>query len=101
MKALSKELKGLEVIETTQDDQQSQITWSLGDSQRLNHQAKSISMLDLVPHTYVADGQLGHPTGTPAYRTGAVPKSDSGCCLTNWVPLLASVGEDAYIPSET
>jgi hypothetical protein len=40
-------LRDLKEIGTPQEDQQSQLTYSLGGSQRLNHQLKSKHGLDL------------------------------------------------------
>ena len=44
---------------TAEEDQQSQLTWTLGSSQRLNHQPKCIQGLGLGLFTCVADVQLG------------------------------------------
>jgi hypothetical protein len=41
---------------TPQEDQQSHLTWTLGASQRLNHQPKG--KVDLGPCTYIAVEQL-------------------------------------------
>ena len=56
-------LRDLEGKRTSQADQQSQLTWTLGGSQRLNHQLKYIHELDLVlptpctPHIYRCTAQ--------------------------------------------
>jgi hypothetical protein len=39
-------IEALKRIGTPQEDQQSQLTWTPGSSQRLSHQPKSISELD-------------------------------------------------------
>jgi hypothetical protein len=62
-------------IGTPKDDQLSQVTWTLGDFQRLNHQPKSTYGLDIGPHTYVADVQLCLHAGPPITGIRAVPKS--------------------------
>ena len=40
-------------IGNPQEDQQSQLTWTLGDSQSLNHQPKNIHGLDLDLHAHM------------------------------------------------
>jgi hypothetical protein len=40
-----------EGIRAPQEDKQSQLTWTLGGSQRLNHQPRSTYRLDLDPCT--------------------------------------------------
>ena len=53
-------LRNLEGIGTLQEDQQSQLTWTLGGFQRLNLEPKSINGLGVGPPCiYVADVQLG------------------------------------------
>jgi hypothetical protein len=46
---VGKRLKNTKGIGTPQGNQQSELTWTLGGSQRLNHQPKSLYGLDLVP----------------------------------------------------
>jgi hypothetical protein len=65
-----------EWIGTPQEDQQSQLTWTLGGSQRLSYQPKSIYGLDLTPSpTYVADVQLNLHKGPPTIGAGAILES--------------------------
>ena len=66
-----KTLKGL----TPQEDQQSQLSWLPGRSQRLNHQTKSIHRLNLGPGTYVADVQLRLHVGPPTTGVWPVPRA--------------------------
>jgi hypothetical protein len=40
-------------IETLWEDQQNQLTWTLGALKRLNHQPKDIHRLDLCLHIYM------------------------------------------------
>ena len=47
MEELGEGLRGLKGIGTPQEDQKSQLTWTLRGSQRLNHQPKSEHGLDL------------------------------------------------------
>jgi hypothetical protein len=62
-------------IGTLQDDQQSQLTWILGGSQRLNHQPKSIHGLDLGnPHICSRVQRSLYPC-PPTIGVGAVPKA--------------------------
>ena len=51
-------------------EQQGQLTWTLANSQRLNHQRLNHHGLDLGPFTYVANMQLGLHAGRP--KTGVV-----------------------------
>ena len=46
---LGEQLRNLEQIGTPQEDQQSQLTWTLGGLQKLSHQSKSICCLELTP----------------------------------------------------
>ena len=50
MEELGEGLRDPEGIASPQEDQQNQLTWTFGGSQRLNHQPKSIHRLDLAPH---------------------------------------------------
>ena len=60
MEEMGEGLKDSKRTGTPQEDQQSQLTWTLGGSQRLNHQRKYIHGLDLTPtpKIYEADMQL-------------------------------------------
>jgi hypothetical protein len=88
-----------------QEDQQSQLTWTLRGSHRLNHQPKSGKGWTYAPCTYEADEQLGLHVGHST--TGAGAAHDSAACLpVDPAPLtrpscLASVGEDAPSPAVT
>ena len=46
---LGEGLSGTKRTGTLQEDQESQLTWTLGGSQRVNHQPKSKHQLDLGP----------------------------------------------------
>ena len=82
--SLSEELgKGLRdrKMRTPQEDKQSQLTWTLGGLQRLNHQPKSRHGLDLGP-PHIAEVQLGLHVGSPTTGAGVVPETVA--CL--WIP---------------
>jgi hypothetical protein len=68
-------MRALKAIGTPQEDQQSPLTWTLGGSQRLNHQPKSKHGLHLGPCTHVADVQLGLHAGPPKDGVGDFPES--------------------------
>ena len=71
---------------TLQEDQQNQLTWTLGGSQRLNHQPKCIRGLDVAPpapRTYIADVQLSFHVGSAIIEAEA--DSKAATCL--WIPL--------------
>ena len=90
---------------TVQEDQQNQLTWTLGDPQRLNHQPKSMYGLDL-DHLYIcSDEQLSLHAGPPTTGAGAVLEP-TVCLPVDYIslaglPCLASVEEDASSPAET
>jgi hypothetical protein len=63
MKHLGEGLRDPEWNGNPQEDQQSQLTWTLGKSQRLNHQLNSTHWMDHC--TYVADVQLSPHMGSP------------------------------------
>jgi hypothetical protein len=67
-------LRDLKKTEIPRENQQSQLTWTLGSSQRLNHQLRE-STDTSAPWTYVADEHSGPPT------TGVGPVSESVACL--------------------
>ena len=67
---LGEGLVGPKKTTTPQEDQENQLTWTFGDSQRLDHQPQSERGLDLDPcppsfPTYVAEVQLGFHAGPP------------------------------------
>ena len=88
---------------TPHEEQQSQLTWTLGGSK--SQQPKSILRLDLGPFTSVADEKLGLHASPPTSGAGAVHEPDA--CLPmdtmplNGQPYLASVGEDVSSPEAT
>jgi hypothetical protein len=91
-----------EGIGTPQKDQQSQLTWTIAGSQKLNHQRKSIQGLPSCTH--VADVQLGlHVSST----TGEGAYIDIVVCLLvdtaplTWLSCLALVGEAVPSPAGT
>jgi hypothetical protein len=107
MEELEERLRDWKRTGTPQADQHSQLTWTLGGSQRLNCQPKSEHRLDQppTPCTYVADEQFGLHVGLPETGVGAVPEP-LACLLLNPEPLngrphLASVREDMPSPAVT
>lgn len=82
-KELGEGLKTLKGVETPQEDQPSQLTWTLGGSQRLSHQPKSTQRLNGGHGTCVADVQLSLLVG-PTTGVRAVPKTVP--CLWNPFP---------------
>ena len=58
MEELVEGLKALKGIRTLQEEEETQLTWTPGSSQRLSHQPKNIHGLDRVPRRYAADVQL-------------------------------------------
>ena len=75
MEVLGEGLKTLKMTGTPQEDQQSQLTWTLGGSQRLSHQPKSTHELNQGHGTYIADVQLSPHVGPLTTGAGAVPKA--------------------------
>ena len=69
MEELEKGLRELEGIGTPEEDQQRQLTWTAEDSQKLNHQPRSIHRLDLpIPHPLLHTGSkcaVGTLSGSP------------------------------------
>ena len=65
---------------TPQEDQQSQLTWTLGGSQRLNHQPKSIHGLDLVLPCICSKCPAWSSCDSPNNWSGG--GSGAGCSLT-------------------
>ena len=78
---LGQRLRDLDRTGTTREDQQSQLTWILGGSLRLNHQP--LSWTEALC-TYVAEVQLGHHVGLPTTEAGNV--SELLACL--WILFL-------------
>ena len=99
---LGEGLKALKVIGVSEEDQQSQLTWTFRSSQRQNHIPKSIHGLDRGRGTYVADVQLSLHVGPPTTGAGLslnlLPVC--GICSPTGLPCLASGGEDVSIPAE-
>jgi hypothetical protein len=72
MEELGEGLRDPKRTGTLQEDQQCQLTWTIGGSQSLNHQPKYEHGLDLSPQTlYMTDVQLGHHVGSPTAGAGA------------------------------
>ena len=101
---LGEELKNSERIGTPQEDQQCELTWSFGHSQRLNHQPKSIQRLDLGPLHICSRCTAWSSCGSPKMKAGPYP--DFIACV--WILLpspltgpvcLASVGKDTHSPA--
>lgn len=102
MQHLGEGLRNPKGTGTPQEAQRS-LTWTLGGSQRINHQTKSIQGLDLAatnPAPTYIDVQLGLHLGPPSTGAGAYP--DSVACL--WTgsltgqSCLASEGQDILSP---
>ena len=90
-------------VETLQEDHLSQLIWTLGGSQRLNHQPKDMPWLDL--------GPLHICSRCAAWSSCGSPNNWSGdysclCCLPvdpvpqTGPPCLASVAENVYSYSD-
>ena len=98
MAELREGLRKPEGIGTLQEDQQSQLAWTLGGSQRLTHQPKP-NELYTAP---ASDAQLGLHVGPPASEVGRrVPQNLWRVCgfhFPTGTPCLASVGEDVPNP---
>jgi len=56
-------IEGPERATNSTEDQQNQLTWIFGDSQRLSHQLKRIHWLDVGPHTCITLVQLSLHVG--------------------------------------
>ena len=78
MDELVEGLGALKVIETPQENQQTQLIWALGGSQRLNHQSINYR-LDLATLSYVVYVQPGLHVGPKQLEVEGYPKS---CCLS-------------------
>ena len=81
---------------TQQKEQQTQLTWTLGDSQRLSHQPKAGLK---VPGTYVADVQLRLHVGLPTTGVEAAPTVLD--YLWKLFSCLALAGQNAPTPTDT
>jgi hypothetical protein len=71
MEEFREELRAMKGIGTPQEDQQSPLTWTLGGSQRLNHQPKNIFGLDLAPNTNICSNVQLHLCVGPKHLKGA------------------------------
>jgi hypothetical protein len=73
-------------LRTPQEDQESQLAWTLGGSQRQNQQPKTIPR---PPCTYVTDVQLGLHVGPEQVEWGLSQKllSVSGIYSSSWAAL--------------
>ena len=97
LQKLGESLRGLKRTGTPQEEQQSQLTWTLGGSQRLNHQPKSIQeWTALQPDTYVADVQLGLHL-SPKLEQGLSQKllPVCGICSSSWAALSGLSGRES------
>ena len=76
---------------TPQEDQQTQLPWTIESCQEVNTNQKAYRSCAVTYGIYVANVQLGHHVGPPTFGTGSIPKAVD--CV--WKPLtqLASVGE--------
>ena len=94
MEELGERVRDSERTRTPQEDRQSQLTWALGGSQRLNSQPKNEHKLDLCPLHICRKWAAWSPT------TGARALPASVACLpVDPIPLteqpcLDTVGED-------
>ena len=101
MEELGKGLGDQNRTGTPQEDRQSQLTWALGGSQRLNSQPKNEHKLDLCPLHICRKWAAWSPT------TGARALPASVACLPvdpiplTELPHLSSVEEDAPSPTDT
>ena len=77
MEELGEGLRNPEEIGTPNEDQQNQLIWTLGGTQRLTNQRAYIGFSP--PQTYAADVQLGLYVGPPT--TGARAHPDFSPCL--------------------
>ena len=65
MEELEEGLKGLKGMGTPQEDQQSQLTWTPGSSQRLSHQPKSIYKMGIGAWHVCSRNGTQSPCGFP------------------------------------
>ena len=84
MEELEEGLRNTKRAGSPQEDQQSQLTRTLGDSNTLNHQRASMSWAYTPSPTYVADMQLSLHVGPSTTGAGAV--CESAACLWNLFP---------------
>jgi hypothetical protein len=84
MGELGEESRAPKGIETPQEDKQHQLTWILGGSDRLNHQAKSIHRLDLGPLYICNICVIWSSCGSATTGVGDIPKAVA--CLRNMLP---------------
>jgi hypothetical protein len=89
MEELREGLKALKGIGTPQEDQQCQLTWTLGSSQRLSYQPKSIHRLDLGPWHRRSRCAVSLYVDPPTTGAGVVPKTIA--CLWNMFPNMAAL----------
>ena len=84
--------QGTEGIGTPQDNQQSQLTWTSGNSQSLSQQPKNTDCMKWSSCHIYSICAAQSPSGPPA--TGAETLLNASACLSR-LPSLALVGEDA------
>jgi hypothetical protein len=94
-------LRDLKRTRTLQEDQQSQLIWTLGGSQRLNHQPKSKHRLNLGLLLICSRCAAWSSCGSTTTGEGPVPESVAcmpvGPILLTGPSCLASVGK--HVPS--
>jgi hypothetical protein len=80
---LEEGLRALKQRWTLQEDQQSQLTWTIGSSQRLSHQPKNTHRLELGPQ-HICSRHAVQALHAPPSRnwSGGSPK----CCSLLWYP---------------
>jgi len=92
--------------DTLWEEQQSQLTWTLGGSQSLNYQPKREHRLDLGPLHRCSRVTACYSCGSPTNGAWAIPEYTCICLSMdtvslNGLPCLASVGGDVPSPVVT
>lgn len=72
---------------TPQEDQQSHLTWTSGNSQRLSHQPQNPHRLEQGPRHMYSTGEAQSPCGTTTTEAEAL-SSTTGCFVGEDVPIL-------------
>ena len=73
MKELEEGLKVLKGIGTPQEDQQNQLSWTLGCFQRLSHQPRTKLVWTEDPSTYIEESQLSLHMDPQPLEQGSCP----------------------------
>jgi hypothetical protein len=94
MEELGERLQVPKGVGIPQKDQQNQLTWTLGGSQRLKHQPKGTGPRP--PHTYVADVQFCLHMGPEQLEQGLSEKLLSICGIgsSSWAALPGFSGKE-------